>query len=255
MARIVLTAALIVSLSILVGCQADSGKSQIVPAQIRSAPIVEMSLANETDIVEQLATNRRAYHQSLELLVEHYLKAGDNMKLEWAKKELAALSSMPQYNYIIEAGPVGANLRPTTSIPEADYMYWEATQLEKKARRLVVVVDDDLLRLALNKYNELIKKHPSSDKIDDAAFKAAGIYEHFKDYTIALMYYQRTYQWDPQTIYPARYKAAYILDKHLHRRAEALKLYQEALERDAKFGEWREFAEQRIRELTKSDQD
>ena len=94
--------------------------------------------------------------------------------------------------------------------------------------QFVVLKDENLLRMALDKYNQLISKFPTSDKIDDAAFRAAGIYEHFKDYSIAVQYYQRTYQWDPQTIYPAKYKAAFILDQRLHRRAEALQLYQDA---------------------------
>ena len=253
MARVILTTMLVISVVTLAGCQTDSGKSQIVPTQIRSTPLTEMSVASESDIIEQLTNNRRAYHQSLELLVEHYTKTGNNMKLEWAKRELAALNSMPQYNYIVEASLAPANLRPTTSIPEADYIYMEATRLEKEAGKLLVVKDSELLRLALNKYNELIRKHPSSDKIDDAAFKAGCIYEHFKDYTIALLYFQRAYQWEPNTIYPARFKAAYVLDKHLHRRAEALKLYQEAIEKEARFGEWREFAQNRIKEITKSE--
>ena len=50
------------------------------------------------------------------------------------------------------------------------------------------------------------------------------------DYKLALLYYQRTYQWDPETSYPARFKAAFILDRQFHQRDEALKLYQEALQ-------------------------
>jgi tetratricopeptide (TPR) repeat protein len=111
-----------------------------------------------------------------------------------------------------------------------------------------------MLRLALDKYNQLIKKYPTSDKIDDAAFRAGGIYEYFKDYTIALLYYQRAYQWDPDTIHPARFKAAYILDKRLHRRAEALELYQQVAKKKGQHGKYKVFAENRIRELTKSDE-
>jgi len=107
--------------------------------------------------------------------------------------------------------------------------------------------------MALEKYNQLISKYPTSDKIDDAAFRAAGIYEHLKDYTIAVQYYQRTFQWDPQTAYPARFKAAYLLDTQLARRAEALQIYQEALSKITKSDEhrqWVALAEQRVKELS-----
>ena len=160
---------------------------------------------------------------------------------------------MPQYNYIIGAIVAGPNLKASDSIAMANYMYQDAVRLEKKAGRLIVIKHEDRLRMALEQYNQVIRKHPTSDKIDDAAFRAAGIYEHFKDYTIALLYYQRTYQWDPETIHPARFKAAYILDMYLHRRAEAMQLYQQVLKKGGLSKERKEFIEERIAEFTKTD--
>jgi tetratricopeptide (TPR) repeat protein len=259
MAKTILTVVLIVLLNILVGCHnVDSGQSQLITARMRGAtgvaPMVEVAKAGESDIVEQVAINRQAYLQSLELLVDYYKKTGNNMKLVWAEKELASLKgiSQSQYNYVIEASVASPNLTASTSITEADYMYDDALRTEKKAKELAVIVDEDLLRAALDKYNLLIRKHPSSDKIDDAAFRIGGIAEYFRDYTIAVLYYQRAYQWDPNTIHPARFKAAYILDTHLHRRGEALKLYQEAVKKEGLKESYKEFAERRINELTSS---
>lgn len=261
MARAILTALLIVLLNVFVGCGGiDSGRAQLLPTGAKTAlgpaAAVRVSDAGETDIVEEIAVSRQRYRQGLEILQEHYTKTGNNMKLQWAKEELKALNRMPQYNYIIEAGVAGPNLRASTAIPEAEYLYNDAMRLEKRAKRFVIIADNNLLRLALDEYNRLIRKHPSSDKIDDAAYRAAGIYEHFEDYTIAVLYYQRTYQWDRDTIYPARFKAAYVLDQKLHRRAEALQLYQQFV----KTPKWktqnkkrREFVEKRIKDLSKID--
>ena len=257
MARIVLTAVVIVLLNVLVGCQGvDSGRGQLMPARTRTsigAPgVVSVVDAGETDFVEQIAVNRQAYRQGLQLLVGYYTRIGNNMKLNWAKDELSALDSIPQYKYIIDAEAAGANLRASTSIPEADEIYQDALDLQKQAGALLVIKDDDLLRLAADKYNRLIKRYPSSDKIDDAAYKAGEIYEYFKDYSIALLYYKRAYQWDPGTMHPARFRAARILDKRLHRYAEALELYREALKTEGAYErhrKWTEFAEQRIVEL------
>ena len=257
MARIVLTAVVIVLLNVLVGCQSvDSGRGQLMPARTRTsigAPgVVSVVDAGETDFVEQIAVNRQAYRQGLQLLVGYYTRIGNNMKLNWAKDELSALDSIPQYKYIIDAEAAGANLRASTSIPEADEIYQDALDLQKQAGALLVIKDDDLLRLATDKYNRLIKRYPSSDKIDDAAYKAGEIYEYFKDYSIALLYYKRAYQWDPGTMHPARFRAARILDKRLHRYAEALELYREALKTEGAYErhrKWTEFAEQRIIEL------
>ncbi len=258
MARTILIVLLIVALNIITGCaRVDTGNAQLVPAGATTAvtPPLKVAGAGEADIVEQLAVNRQAYRQGLEALVQYYLKKGDNMKLAWAEKELAALDEMPKYNYIIEAAMAPARLKASTLISGADALYNEALQLETEASTLMVIKNDNLLRLALDKYNQVIKDFPTSDKIDDAAWHAAGIYEHFKDYSIAALYYQRVYEWDPTTAYPAKFKAAYILDINLHRRGEALELYKQAVEslsRASEHRQWKEYAERRIAEISKS---
>ena len=262
MARIVCTGMLIVLLNAMVGCQdANRGKGQLLPRNTRQAlgpaSVVNIADTSEADVVEQMAVNRQAYRQGLELLVGYYVRTGNNMKLEWAKKELAALNTMPKYNYIIEANVAPANLKVTASIPDADDLYYDALEIDKKAGTLPVLKNQNQLRLALEKYNEVIRQYPSSDKIDDAAYKAGVIYEYFKDYSIALLYFKRAFQWDPDTIYPARFRAARILDKNLHQNAEALQLYQQAVKIEGQFDkyrEWREYAERRIRELQKLDE-
>jgi len=254
MARTILTAVLIVLLNVLVGCNSvDSGRSQLAPAHPGPAPVISMANAGETDLIEQVAMNRNAYRQGLELLIRYYTRTGNNMKMEWAQKELKGLEAIPQYNYIVQAHVAGSNLKASTSVPEADALYDEAFQIEKNAGPLFLK-DDDMLRMALNKYNLLINKHPSSDKIDDAAFRAAGIYEHFKDYTLAVSYYQSAYQWDRYTTLPAKYKAAYVLDRKLQRRAEALDLYRQVVTEEFLAPSYREFAQARIAELTKGEE-
>ncbi len=241
---------LIISLNVLVGCHGvDSGRSQYLPSPMKTISVIK---AGEADIIEKMATSRLSYRQYLESLVAHYKETGNNMKLNWAENELKKLNKMPQYNYIIEASIAGPDLKAKETNNEANYLYDEAYRLEKVAKKLILVVDENLLRVALDKYNQLIKQYPTSDKIDDAAYRAAGIFKYFKDYTIALLYYQRTYQWDPATIYPARFKAAYILDEHLSRRAEALELYQQAVQKDKLSKKQKRIAETRIAELTKS---
>jgi tetratricopeptide (TPR) repeat protein len=250
MAKTILTVLLIVLLNVLVGCYGpDSGRSQLIPSRMKAVTAID---ASESDIIEQVVINRQAYQRYIAVLIAHYESTGNNMKLGWAKDELKGLKQVPQYNYIIEAIIAGPNLKAGRSIAEAELIYMEALRLEKQAKKYVVLTNEEMLRLALDKYNQLIKKYPTSDRIDDAAFKAGGIYEYFKDYTIALLYYQRAYQWDPDTIHPARFKAAYILDKRLHRRAEALELYQQVVEKEGRHKKWKEYAEKRIRKLTKS---
>jgi tetratricopeptide (TPR) repeat protein len=262
MARNVCTLVLIILLGVLVGCQGvDKGRGQLVPQGRRQAlgpaSVVNIADTSEADLVEKMAVNRQAYRQGLELLAGYYMRTGNNMKLEWAQKELAALNTMPKYNYIIEANVAPANLKVSASIPEADDLYYEAQEMDKGAGKLPVLKNENQLRLALEKYNQVIREYPTSDKIDDAAYNAGVIYEYLNDYSIALLYYKRTFQWDPDTPYPARFRAARVLDKNLHRNDEALQLYQQAVKTEGqfeKYREWRDFAEKRIRELQKLDE-
>jgi tetratricopeptide (TPR) repeat protein len=260
MTRIVVTAAMIALLTVFVGCQENQGRSQMLPQRdtlgVQGSPPVPVEVAaaaDEIDLVEQLATQRQAYQRSLETLIKYYETSGNNDKLTWARTELQALDRIPQYRYIVESQRLPADLKATAKIQAADDLYAKAMETERKAGVLPVLKDEQLLRAALNQYSQLISQYPTSDKIDDAAFRMGGIHEYFKDYVIALSFYQRAYQWDPATPNPARFKAAFILDWRLHRRAEALQLYQEAIVKEAQFTEYKATAERRIQDLSSSD--
>ena len=189
----------------------------------------------------------------MEKLIQYYDVSGNNDKLTWARTELQALDRIPQYRYVLEPQVLPADLKATAKIQAADDLYAKAVDTERRAGVLPVLKDEELLRAALTQYSELLSQYPTSDKIDDVAYKMAGIHEYFRDYTIALQFYQRAYQWDPATPYPARFKAAAILDHRLHRRAEALQLYQEAIVKEAQFTDLKANAERRIQDLSTSD--
>lgn len=267
MARIARTWTLIVLLSVFVGCQdSNPGRSQIIPSHpermVTAASFVDISETSEADLVEKMTVSREAYQQGLEMLEAYYTRVGNYEKLQWVRRELQSLSTMTKYDYILSPEITMPSRKPVASIPAADSLYLEAEDIEKQAGflpllDLPILKDENSLRLALAKYNQLIKNHPTSDKIDDAAYKAGVIYEYFKDYSIALLYYQSAYEWDPDGVYPARFRAARLLDKHLYRKDEALQLYQQAVKTEGRYEryrEWREFAEKRIRELQKLDE-
>ncbi len=254
MARLSLSVMLVASILFCVGCNGvDAGKGQQIPVEVKKQEVIEPSYSlentRETDLVEQVAVNRKAYRNSLEMLKNYYKKTGNNLKLDWVKKEISAFETMTQYDYIVEAGIAGPELQPKNSIAAADELYFDAIELEDRAGTLVLVKNEELLRQALNKYNQLIRQYPTSDKIDDAAYRAAGIYDYFKDYSIAVVYYKRSFQWNPEMPRPARFKAAYILDRKLRRKDEALSLYKEALDKDTLNESQEEFIEMRIPEL------
>jgi TolA-binding protein len=207
----------------------------------------------EVDLVEGMALYRNSYRAGLEQLVELYSDSGDTIKLAWAKNELRSFLTTPKYKYLMVAEIAGPELKAVDLIIEATELFDEAMAIYNDAVALLVVVDEDKLRLALSKFNDIIALYPTSDKIDDAAYKAGRIHDHFRDYEIAAVYYQRTFQWNTDTRYPARSRAAYVMDKRLNQKDKALALYQLAVQHEKHFPSNVEYAKERILALTKSD--
>jgi hypothetical protein len=205
--------------------------------------------AAEVDLAETLAASRTQYRANLEALQKYYAGKGNVIKRQWTEKELKMLGEMPQYRYLSAPESVMTKLRASDSIQAADELY-DSAMKAYNSRFLLLFVDGSKYRLALNRFLSLISQYPTSDKIDDAAYRCGVIYEYFSDYEIAATCFQRAYQWNEATPYPARYRAALLLDDKLHLRAEATTLYQLALEKESLTKEERERVENRIYELT-----
>jgi tetratricopeptide (TPR) repeat protein len=257
MSRKLIISALLLTMVFTIGCedQTVSGdpRYMVSPAQATIATSQGFAIpgATEVDLVEYLAGARQEYKQSVERLMKYYRASGNAQKLQWSQHELKALGQVPNYRYIMPAGVLPANLVPRDDIEEANILYTEAMNLYKEAGGLLIITDEGKLRGALNKFNELIMAYQTSNKIDDAAYRAGRIYEHFQDFQIAAVYYQRCFQWNDITKYPARFRAGFLLDQRLHMRKEALTLYQLAVDREKRYTANTEFAHRRILEMTK----
>jgi len=89
-------------------------------------------------------------------------------------------------------------------------------------------------------------------KIDDAAFQIGEINRHYlQDYRTALLYYQRVWQWDPQTVLPARFAVARIYDDGLHDRIKALQYYELAIRLESDYPSKVVYAKGRIDEINR----
>jgi tetratricopeptide (TPR) repeat protein len=204
--------------------------------------------AAEVDLVERMGLERSEYRASLRDLIDYYRRNGAAGKLAWAQREYGM---HVQYRYLMPGEAMGSSLMATDSLEEADVVFDEAEKLYSEAGGLLIIIDEGKLRMSLSKYNEVIEKYPTSDKIDNSAYRAGRIYEHFKDYEIAAVLYQRVYQWNEFTQYPARFKAAYVMDRRLHMRKEALAAYQLSLEKESRYEKNADYAKMRIRKMSK----
>jgi len=207
----------------------DDPQQAVLGPTIRSAAHRDATI-EEIRLVETLVAARNRYKSVLLTLGAHYKTAGDGTKAGWVVAELGDFTKMRKHRYLAEAEIAGPSLKAAVQIAAADTLYEEAMHL-KRSFSILGIGMGDKLRVAVEKLNRIIREHPTSDKIDDAAYQAGEIYadRHFKDYWRAVLYFQRAFQWDPQTPWPARLRAAEVLDYKLLERRAALKLYNEAL--------------------------
>lgn len=252
------------ALFLLIGACGGCGQNGTYrPGSFITPTVYGPGTMDEISLAEHVALNRQEYLQGLEALSDHYVRTGDRRKLDWTRKELSGLKKTPQYRYVGDVIP-SADLSASMVIPEADALYMDAEELQKESGLRIAgpffiprVRGGNTLQLALDKYSKVIDRYPTSNKIGKAAFQSGYIHEYFqKDYQTALLYYQRAYEWDSNiaTSFPARFKAAYMLDKRLDRKDEAVDLYREAVEgtEGLRWTEWKKHGTQRVRVLTKT---
>lgn len=260
MAKKISVVTIITLMCVSLGCRSTGDSTYQLPSRTIGTYYpgkLISSDAGESDIIEIVVKSRANYKESLEALISFYAKSGNNEKYRNAKKELEALNTMPQYEYF------GLRIddpryAPTTQIVDADLLYDNAMLDKKNAEKLgtKLFADKNLYRSALSKFRDLLRTYQKSDKIDDVAYEAGEISENLKDYTEALNYYKAAYTWNPYAPYPARLKAARVLDRNMHNYAEALPLYKLGLEREAqlenKYYELFKSAKKRVSELEKT---
>lgn len=254
---ILVSTVLVLAGCIFIGC--DNPRSRDVHLLTTPQPVVaegETAFlapdAGEVDFVENMAAARQAYREALEGLLSYYRSVGNATKARWAQTELRTFDQMVRYQYIQPAEWTPKDLKAEAAIPEADALYRRAMGLYRESGGMIIVASRAKLQEALGYFNQLIQQYPTSEKIDDAAYRAARIYEYLKNYELAAVYYQRAFQWNEATPYPARFRAAYVLDQRLRMRREALMLYQEALAKESRFVENTEYAQARVDALSKS---
>ena len=256
MTRISLIAALVLPGLFLLGCESPKTRDAHLlepqdPAAVVSEKVFLAPDASEVDYVENLAASRNAYRNALIGLLDYYESVGNATKLQWAQTELKTFDQMVRYQYLQPAEWVPKNLSATDSIEAADALYKEAKSLYNESGGMIIVANRAKLQQALGLFNRLIQQYPTSDKIDDAAYRAGRIYEYLKNYELAAIYYQRAFQWNEAIPYPARFRAAKVMDQKLRMRNEALTLYRLAVIKEKRYPENVEYAQQRIAELTR----
>lgn len=204
--------------------------------------------ASEINMVEQMVSYRNSYMEELKKLGKFYDRQGNQLKAVWVKKELDALAKVEMRPYIVMAEVAGPDLSASESIAEADAIFGEAKEQIINSRGVFRNMKG--LLEAKEKMENLILQYPTSDKIDDAAWEIAEIYNRdLVDYYVAMFYYQRVWQWDPANPYSARFAVAKIYDEFFHNYLRACEFYEKAIQLEPAYTANVTYAKNRIKAI------
>lgn len=190
--------------------------------------------SNDVQLVERCLAARKEYEGSLKALYEHYAKAGDKQRLQWAERELMAYHMMwkPSYNLDVKDVPP-PTLEAKVNVKEANDLYRAGVEYKGKGKGFG---DESVLnmRRAELLFREILEKYPNSDKIGDVAYQLGEVYESraFRQFDRAAKYYERSTQWVKGNRSDARLRAAVLYDRQLNERSKAIELYRGVIEHD-----------------------
>jgi hypothetical protein len=208
--------------------------------------------ASDVEFVERLLAARKDYQSSLEKLRLHYIATGDSERTKWVEDELKQYHLIIKQAYRLDLDVPPPTLRAEYNIPEANKLLRDALEYKGKGSSLTGEHDLNIKRSELL-LQQLLTNYPQSNKIGDAAYHLGEIYEAkpYKQPRRAALYYERSFQWNPNEQLDARMKAARLYDRTINDRTKAIELYREAIQHEHDAKRLQE-AEKRLAELTGS---
>lgn len=180
--------------------------------------------APDSALCVRVLTARREYQQALQRLRQHYIDSGDIERAKWAEEELIQFHRIPKHAFILDLDVPGPGLKASLNIKEANDLFLQAMHYKDKGwgtDRL------DNQRRAEVLLQQVLTQYPESNRIGDVAYQLGDLYEKdYQDYRRAALYFERAFQWNPNTQSDARLRAARLYDR-LAERTRAMELYRE----------------------------
>src|SRR5947207_923382 len=169
---------------------------------------------SDYELVRTLMVSRLKYQASLEQLRAWYLANGDLEKARWAEEELRQYHRIPKQAFRLDLDVPAKTLKAAENVPEANELYRRAMTYKDKGWGNDYIDNQRRAELLLQ---QLLSNYPQSDKIGDAAYQLGDLYEGkaYKQYRRAAQYFERCFQWNPNTQFDARLRAARPYDKNL----------------------------------------
>jgi TolA-binding protein len=202
----------------------------------------------DTELVERVLAARKDYQIALEQLRAHYVSVGKVEQAHWAEEELRQYHRIAKqaYNLGLEAPP--PSLQAAYNIPEANDLFKRAVAYKDRGWGTDYIDNQRRAEILLQ---QLLTSYPQSDKIGDAAYQLGDLYEGkaYHQPRRAALYFERCFQWNPNTQLDARIRAARIYDRALHERDKAIEIYRQVIQHETDASRLAE-AQKRLQELT-----
>jgi len=213
-------------------------------------PVAKPASAFHTDTaeVERVLAARKEYQAALIALYNQYEKHGDSLRAQWVEEELKTFHLMSKPSYRLDLHDVPPpSLEAKDNVKAANDLYKEAMRYKDKGAGTEYTLNQRRAEILLQ---EILAKHPTSDKIADVAYQLGDLYEGkaYKQYERAAIYYERSFQWNKTSQSDARIRSARLYDKVLQNQPKAVRLYQEVIDHDTDNARVKE-AETRLKAL------
>ena len=226
----------------------------LLPAAYHSAQLFGQGFApnnapggSEVSAVKRVIAARHEYQSSLEQLRSQYVTSGEGEKLKWVEEEVKQFHRVPKHAYVLDLDVPGPGLRAEQNIPAANELYRRALEYKDKGMGNEFVDNQIRAELLLQ---QLISQYPTSNKNADAAYQLGDVYESraFRQYRAPAVYFERSFQWNQNTHFDGRIRAARLYDKALSDRPRAVELYKAVLAYETDTAQIKE-AQKRLGEL------
>jgi tetratricopeptide (TPR) repeat protein len=200
---------------------------------------------SDMELVERLLVARRDYQTALQKLRDYYIAQSDTERERWAAEELILYHRIPKQAYRLELDVPPPGLKAEVNIPKANDDYRDAMIYKGVGRGWEYVDNQRRAELLLQR---ILTLYPQSDKIDEAAYQLGDLYEEMGQHRRAALYFERCFQWNFNTQFDARLRAARLYDRQTLDRGRAIDLYKEVITHEVD-PKWRQEAQKRLSEL------
>lgn len=183
---------------------------------------------SDVPLVERLLAARKEYQLTLESLRKHYIKTGDIERARMAEDELMQYHRINKqvYSLILDVPP--PTLKAGQNNAEANKLYRQGMGYKDKGWGNDYI---DNQRRAELLFQKILTEYPQSTVISDAAFQLGDLYESkaYRQLHRAAAYYERCFQWNKNTQFDARIRAARLYERQLNNRGRAAEIYKEII--------------------------